>query len=76
MRDGCARSLLALDAVRLAIATRRRRWPSDAEHREKRVLLSNRNQRQKTAFATARCFAELKQVLDKTERDCKTASKS
>jgi Domain of unknown function (DUF4440) len=44
--------LLALDHTRLAIATRRRRWPPDAEHREKRVLLSNRNQRQRTAFAT------------------------
>jgi hypothetical protein len=32
--------LLALDYVRLAIATRWRRWPPDAEHGEKRVPLS------------------------------------
>ena len=30
--------LLALDRARLAIAPRRRRWPSDAEHSEKRVV--------------------------------------
>jgi hypothetical protein len=76
MSDGYGRPLLALDPARLAIATRRRRWPSDAEHREKRVPVSNRNQHQKNAFATAWCFAELKQMLDKTERDCKTALKS
>ena len=33
--------LLALDHARLAIAMRRRRWPSDAEHSEKRVPLSS-----------------------------------
>jgi len=76
MSDGYGRPLLALDHERLTVAMRRRRWPSDAEHREKRVPLSNRNQRQKTAFATARCLAELKQALDKTERDCKAALKS
>ena len=37
-RDGCAPFLLALDHARLAIAKRRRRWPSDAEHSEKRVV--------------------------------------
>jgi hypothetical protein len=38
-RDRCAPFLLALDHARLAM--RRRRWPSDAEHREKRVPLSS-----------------------------------
>src|ERR1019366_199136 len=38
-RDRCTPFLLALDHARLAM--RRRRWPSDAEHREKRVPLSS-----------------------------------
>jgi hypothetical protein len=36
--------LLALDHARLAIATRRRRWPSDAEHSEKRVVEKRRRE--------------------------------
>jgi ketosteroid isomerase-like protein len=39
MRDGCARSLRALDHARLAIATRRRRWRRQCPRRGHRSIM-------------------------------------